>query len=131
MIRRPPRSTRTDTLFPYTTLFRSCPASNHALLGRTIDPRRLLEAGRLALGTDSRLTGARDMLAEMRGILVRGELDASHLLELATTPAARILRMPWRGSLSPGDKDDPPIVAAPGPPDPCTPPAPPPTQAPP
>src|SRR3546814_12392451 len=27
MIRRPPRSTRTDTLFPYTTLFRS----NHRL----------------------------------------------------------------------------------------------------
>src|SRR3546814_4237788 len=25
MIRRPPRSTRTDTLFPYTTRFRSCP----------------------------------------------------------------------------------------------------------
>src|SRR3546814_4387236 len=24
MTRRPPRSTRTDTLFPYTTLFRSC-----------------------------------------------------------------------------------------------------------
>src|SRR3546814_2986896 len=24
MIRRPPTSTRTDTLFPYTTLFRSC-----------------------------------------------------------------------------------------------------------
>src|SRR3546814_6767749 len=27
MIRRPPRSTRTDTLFPYTTLFRSPSAS--------------------------------------------------------------------------------------------------------
>src|SRR3546814_15221041 len=27
MIRRPPRSTRTDTLFPYTTLFRSPGAS--------------------------------------------------------------------------------------------------------
>src|SRR3546814_831186 len=27
MIRRPPRSTRTDTLFPYTTLFRSLPPS--------------------------------------------------------------------------------------------------------
>src|SRR3546814_14012818 len=26
MVRRPPRSTRTDTLFPYTTLFRSRPA---------------------------------------------------------------------------------------------------------
>src|SRR3546814_18729297 len=25
MVRRPPRSTRTDTLFPYTTLFRSFP----------------------------------------------------------------------------------------------------------
>src|SRR3546814_8209973 len=28
MIRRPPRSTRTDTLFPYTTLFRSCLAAH-------------------------------------------------------------------------------------------------------
>src|SRR3546814_7307835 len=27
MRRRPPRSTRTDTLFPYTTLFRSIPSS--------------------------------------------------------------------------------------------------------
>src|SRR3546814_17643034 len=33
MIRRPPRSTRTDTLFPYTTLFRS------------IDQRAAMEAG--------------------------------------------------------------------------------------
>src|SRR3546814_8398283 len=29
MIRRPPRSTRTDTLFPYTTLFRSHVSANH------------------------------------------------------------------------------------------------------
>src|SRR3546814_4569620 len=29
MIRRPPRSTRTDTLFPYTTLFRSFRAQSH------------------------------------------------------------------------------------------------------
>src|SRR3546814_19272267 len=28
MIRRPPRSTRTDTLFPYTTLFRSVPTTS-------------------------------------------------------------------------------------------------------
>src|SRR3546814_6584141 len=28
MIRRPPRSTRTDTLFPYTTLFRSAAATS-------------------------------------------------------------------------------------------------------
>src|SRR3546814_16475776 len=30
MIRRPPRSTRTDTLFPYTTLFRSAPSQQRA-----------------------------------------------------------------------------------------------------
>src|SRR3546814_12267165 len=30
MIRRPPRSTRTDTLFPYTTLFRSTLMSEHS-----------------------------------------------------------------------------------------------------
>src|SRR3546814_7866378 len=29
MIRRPPRSTRTDTLFPYTTLFRSSRRGRH------------------------------------------------------------------------------------------------------
>src|SRR3546814_11285610 len=31
MIRRPPRSTRTDTLFPYTTLFRSVEGLNEAI----------------------------------------------------------------------------------------------------
>src|SRR3546814_15958596 len=35
MIRRPPRSTRTDTLFPYTTLFRSTLAILHAVHVRT------------------------------------------------------------------------------------------------
>src|SRR3546814_4204941 len=35
MIRRPPRSTRTDTLFPYTTLFRSPldPQARETLIG--------------------------------------------------------------------------------------------------
>src|SRR3546814_7033690 len=41
MIRRPPRSTRTDTLFPYTTLFRSCHRKKlaHAdiVIGRTFE----------------------------------------------------------------------------------------------
>src|SRR3546814_13450078 len=37
MIRRPPRSTRTDTLFPYTTLFRSRRRSNRRACG-TDDP---------------------------------------------------------------------------------------------
>src|SRR3546814_3673409 len=40
MIRRPPRSTRTDTLFPYTTLFRSDaldPVSEHQLFVGELD----------------------------------------------------------------------------------------------
>src|SRR3546814_15425780 len=36
MIRRPPRSTRTDTLFPYTTLFRSIINPEAALFGNPI-----------------------------------------------------------------------------------------------
>src|SRR3546814_20996684 len=32
MLRRPPRSTRTDTLFPYTTLFRSFPNTDGSLV---------------------------------------------------------------------------------------------------
>src|SRR3546814_14029086 len=42
MIRRPPRSTRTDTLFPYTTLFRS----KRAGLSRPAAPGRLADARR-------------------------------------------------------------------------------------
>src|SRR3546814_19193941 len=45
MIRRPPRSTRTDTLFPYTTLFRSNATANVAvypLRVRTMDYFRQL-----------------------------------------------------------------------------------------
>src|SRR3546814_18613840 len=34
MIRRPPRSTRTDTLFPYTTLFRSLVAEHRIAVER-------------------------------------------------------------------------------------------------
>src|SRR3546814_1397307 len=43
MIRRPPRSTRTDTLFPYTTLFRS---HRRALPSRVRDSRTASSARR-------------------------------------------------------------------------------------
>src|SRR3546814_10593595 len=43
MIRRPPRSTRTDTLFPYTTLFRSLAApTSPASLRRTNDGKKAM-----------------------------------------------------------------------------------------
>src|SRR3546814_1635006 len=44
MIRRPPRSTRTDTLFPYTTLFRSI-AATFALT--ELQVKRILALGNL------------------------------------------------------------------------------------
>src|SRR3546814_10596757 len=50
MIRRPPRSTRTDTLFPYTTLFRS------------FDRRRVYGmSGRKRTGADARSCGREKM----------------------------------------------------------------------
>jgi cytosine/adenosine deaminase-related metal-dependent hydrolase len=87
-----------------------CPASNRALLGRTLDPRRLCGTGRLALGSDSRLSGARDLLEEMHQVVARGELGSRQLLGLATTNAARILRLPLRGSLAMGAPADLVIV---------------------
>src|SRR3546814_9619305 len=40
MIRRPPRSTRTDTLFPYTTLFRSRLAQPQRMHRHDVEPDR-------------------------------------------------------------------------------------------
>src|SRR3546814_13006167 len=48
MIRRPPRSTRTDTLFPYTTLFRS-QCGDHANTGMCPDVAPQPEAGQDSL----------------------------------------------------------------------------------
>lgn len=83
-----------------------CPSSNVRLLGRTLDPRRLAHAGLLALGSDSRLSGARDLLDEMDDAARRGELHANDVLDLATTAAARMLRLPWHGHLAPGAHAD-------------------------
>src|SRR3546814_10607842 len=44
MIRRPPRSTRTDTLFPYTTLFRSS-SEQPMSSGQSIDPEKPMSIG--------------------------------------------------------------------------------------
>src|SRR3546814_13925063 len=61
MIRRPPRSTRTDTLFPYTTLFRS--GVFRAGLRRQDAPPGVHEV----LGGHRRAIGP-DMVAQLEGI---------------------------------------------------------------
>ena len=87
-----------------------CPGSNRALLGRTLDPRRLCAAGRLMLGTDSRLSGERDLLEELRLAVDCYGLQPQQLLGLVTTDAARILHLPERGHLAPGAHADLVIV---------------------
>src|SRR3546814_15721423 len=63
MIRRPPRSTRTDTLCPYTTLFRSSAArieaSNDLAMGAGRDIAN--KGGVLKSGNDMRLQAVRDV----------------------------------------------------------------------
>src|SRR3546814_21178940 len=52
MIRRPPRSTRTDTLFPYTTLFRSVRIQRVDLQLRygVVDAARAVQRGHVVVG---------------------------------------------------------------------------------
>src|SRR3546814_3761903 len=54
MIRRPPRSTRTDTLFPYTTLFRSACARTGATLSGKPIARSSGRTGSPDIGVQSR-----------------------------------------------------------------------------
>src|SRR3546814_12847144 len=54
MIRRPPRPTRTDTLFPYTTLFRSTDLDE---AGRVADVAARWGGDQLRGGSESRLSG--------------------------------------------------------------------------
>src|SRR3546814_7229518 len=65
MIRRPPRSTRTDTLFPYTTLFRSCPLSCRGA-GLLRPDRHQAGAGRQ--GQDNRSTSVSQTVVAPRHV---------------------------------------------------------------
>src|SRR3546814_10948027 len=60
MIRRPPRSTRTDTLFPYTTLFRACGSIASRLVRA---PRIKVDQIAPCLGMDGKI---HDSLASLR-----------------------------------------------------------------
>src|SRR3546814_5871807 len=94
MIRRPPRSTRTDTLFPYTTLFRSL--DRLAVLGQrhhqriqAPDDRRHGAVGQAHFGVEEELAGLEqryrrgeqflEPLAADLGLLFGAELDRLYL----------------------------------------------------
>src|SRR3546814_1254613 len=91
MIRRPPRSTRTDTLFPYTTLFRSDAAALEQLAGagftrvslgmqsavphvlatldRTHDPRRLPDVVRWAREAGLEVSRSEEHTSELQSLM--------------------------------------------------------------
>src|SRR3546814_3362523 len=94
MRRRPPRSTRTDTLFPYTTLFRS---SDHIEFGA-----KLFERHRIARGFDDRLdriglivaeaqTQLRFKIAERQAAIER----AAHRSEEHTSELQSLMRISY------------------------------------
>src|SRR3546814_12041070 len=64
MIRRPPRSTRTDTLFPYTTLFRSPPPAGN--------PHRTVSLGYAGQGRGTPLVASQRSTAARRECSVSG-----------------------------------------------------------
>src|SRR3546814_1143499 len=85
MIRRPPRSTRTDTLFPYTTLFRSGVVADdyykHGLaINRVLE--RGMQAGVLGVRAAVAFDLARNTLAVQLTSNARSEEHTSELQSL-------------------------------------------------
>ena len=83
-----------------------CPASNQFLFGRTAGASelwRLRERRGVAIGTDSRITGARDLLDELRiARAMAPSLTPGDLLAMVTHEAADIIRQPRAGRINVG-----------------------------
>src|SRR3546814_20300861 len=111
MIRRPPRSTRTDTLFPYTTLFRSlagddpirvravgnCAAGAVALSAVALSAVVLgaIVLGSAGLGVcDRQRRGQHDSQQQARGVSLRAALPDSH--SSPRTSPGRLITHPYR-----------------------------------
>src|SRR3546814_21154720 len=103
MIRRPPRSTRPDTPFPYTTLFRSPtrggrardrterPVPVHDLLSR-LERRVAFEQRQPALGLAEEMRKRHDLMARVAALIHAVGVQAFER-ELLRHP---FLALPWR-----------------------------------
>src|SRR3546814_16733662 len=78
MIRRPPRSTRTDTLFPYTTLFRFASFRTRQDALQTVTTLFQQKVGALSVAT----------LRELAAALQRPQPDAEHLAKAVVQAAS-------------------------------------------
>jgi len=83
-----------------------CPASNLHIFGASADIGALVRHGRVALGTDSRLSGSHDLLSELGIAREVSGLDESTLESLVTDSSARLLRLADRGELRAGARAD-------------------------
>lgn len=83
-----------------------CPSSNLRLFGGTAEVSELVSRGRVALGTDSRLSGSRDLLCELEVARETSALEEDTLESLVTHTAATLLRLPDRGALRIGFRAD-------------------------
>jgi len=97
-----------------------CPVSNGFLFGRTAMIRSLMDlqpagAAQVALGSDSRLTGSRDLLDEIRAAADTHSVTPAELLDMVTVNPARILRLRHAGRLTVGSPADFMIVPRNGP----------------
>jgi cytosine/adenosine deaminase-related metal-dependent hydrolase len=88
-----------------------CPSSNCHLFGATAMVAELAAAGRVALGTDSRLTGSRDLLTELHHASSHAPLGSESLQALVTRDAARLLHLPDCGVIAPGARADLVVLA--------------------
>jgi cytosine/adenosine deaminase-related metal-dependent hydrolase len=95
-----------------------CPSSNDFLFGRSVPVRALLDDGfregndgdrrpiNIALGTDSRVTGSRDLLDELRAARDAAPVSPAELLRMVTTSAAALLRQSRSGRITVGGPAD-------------------------
>lgn len=87
-----------------------CPASNLYLFGRTPDVRPLLDdpamRPRIALGSDSRISGERDLLDELKVAQRASAVTPAELLHMVTTGPAELLRLKSAGQIAIGRPAD-------------------------
>jgi cytosine/adenosine deaminase-related metal-dependent hydrolase len=101
-----------------------CPGSNDFLFGRSVPVRDLLDSTErvgghsaaarvnIALGTDARITGSRDLLDELRVARAAAPVSAGELLRMVTTGPSALLRQPKSGHLAVGAPADLVVIPA-------------------
>src|SRR3546814_12830082 len=106
MIRRPPRSTRTDTLFPYTTLFRSFPelsgrggqASFHVVQGRAEAGEQFIHS--LAGKCARLLIFLAHAVGDHAEVAIKIANGSAHLVRRLAEPTHRLFDLPAIGRAS-------------------------------